>query len=131
MLHNRRADGSDYPVDECPICSSYRYGLKHLVDDEVFIRKDGSSFSVEYRTNPVFDDSGRLEGAVVTFRDISERKRIEQGLHQQLGELEHFNRLAVGRELRMLELKREVNELLAELGRAAKYRPDAADRADP
>jgi two-component system cell cycle sensor histidine kinase PleC len=49
------------------------------VDNEVFWRRDGSSFPVEYTSTPIID-KGSIVGAVVTFRDITERKRIEEAL---------------------------------------------------
>src|SRR3712207_2249400 len=51
-------------------------------DDEVFWRKDGTSFSVEYTSTPIFED-GEVVGAVVTFKDITERKALEEQLHHQ------------------------------------------------
>ena len=54
-------------------------------------------------------------------QEITERKRAEQELKQKMEELERFNRLAVGRELRMIELKRQINELSEQLGRDAPY----------
>lgn len=53
--------------------------------------------------------------------DVTERKRTEETLQEKMNDLERFNRLAVGRELRMVELKREINALLRELEREEKY----------
>lgn len=53
----------------------------------MFWRANGSSFPVEYSSYPVFDQ-GQVRGAVVTFVDITERKRVEQALHQAKNELE-------------------------------------------
>jgi hypothetical protein len=53
--------------------------------------------------------------------EIEERERAESHLHRSLEDMKRFNRLAVGRELRMIELKREVDMLLVELGREIKY----------
>ena len=53
--------------------------------------------------------------------EIAERVQAEEELARQMGELERFNRLAVGREMRMIELKRKVNELSQELGREPPY----------
>ena len=53
--------------------------------------------------------------------DIEERKKIEKALQKRLHELEVFHKASVGRELKMVELKKEINELLAELGRDKKY----------
>jgi len=60
----------------------------------------------------------RLTG---TFQDITERKQVQEELAQRVVELERFNRLAVGREKRMVELKGQVNELSQELGRKPPY----------
>ena len=58
-----------------------------------------------------------IEGAVLTFVNITEVKRAEAQLTVSNEELAHFNRLMAGRELRMIELKQEVNDLAAQLGR--------------
>ncbi len=57
-----------------------------------------------------------------TVRDITQRKQAEESLQKKMEELERFNRMAVGRELRMIQLKKEINNLLSELGREGKYR---------
>jgi hypothetical protein len=54
--------------------------------------------------------------------DITERKQAEEELRQNLQELETFSKMAVGREERMIELKKEINELLRESGRSEKYK---------
>ncbi|HEY8470787.1 MAG TPA: PAS domain S-box protein, partial [Longimicrobiales bacterium] len=76
LIHHSRPDGSPYPAEDCPIYAAYRDGMVRHVDDEVFWRKDGTSFPVEYTSTPIRED-GRITGAVVTFRDVSERKRAE------------------------------------------------------
>ncbi|MEK8126879.1 PAS domain S-box protein [Paenibacillus filicis] len=77
LFHHTRADGTAYPEDECPVIRSLVSGVPVHVNDELFWRKDGSSFSVEYRVYPVRDEHMPL-GAVVTFNDITERKRTEE-----------------------------------------------------
>ena len=57
-----------------------------------------------------------------TFDDFTERKQAEEELKKNIKQLERFNRLTVGRELRMIELKKEINELLKETGRVEKYK---------
>ena len=66
-----------------PIYSAYKDGVVHHGDTEVFWRKDGISFPVEYTSTPIRDESGELVGAVVTFQDISERKRLEAQLLEE------------------------------------------------
>ena len=87
MFHHSRPDGSPYPVDECPIVSAIRVGKGTRVDTDVFWRKDGTSFPVEYSSYPVVEN-GVVQGAVVTFIDITERKRTQDALRRARDELE-------------------------------------------
>jgi PAS domain S-box-containing protein len=74
FLHHSRADGSSYPIEECPIAATLRDGRPRRVADEVFWRKDGRSFPVEYTTTPVLK-SGNVVGAVVVFRDVTDIRK--------------------------------------------------------
>ncbi|WP_295520164.1 PAS domain-containing sensor histidine kinase [Limnohabitans sp. Rim8] len=87
LTHHSHGDGSHYQLDDCPIYNAFRQGQPCRIDSEVFWRQDGSSFPVEYSSSPVFDQ-GQVRGAVVTFVDITERKRAEAALHQAKTELE-------------------------------------------
>jgi PAS domain S-box-containing protein len=87
LTHHSHGDGAHYPMDDCPIYNAFRQGKPCRIDSEVFWRQDGSSFAVEYSSYPVFDQ-GQVRGAVVTFVDITERKRAEDALHQAKNELE-------------------------------------------
>jgi diguanylate cyclase (GGDEF)-like protein/PAS domain S-box-containing protein len=82
LLHHTKPDGAPYPSAECPIYAAFTTGTTHSRDDEVFWRKDGTSFPVEYTSTPIFENS-EIVGAVVTFRDITERKALEKQLHHQ------------------------------------------------
>jgi two-component system, chemotaxis family, CheB/CheR fusion protein len=62
-----------------------------------------------------------IGGVVLTFVDITERRRNEEELRARNEELVRFNRAAVGRELRMVELKKEINALLARVGERPRY----------
>lgn len=87
--HHSRADGSPYPEDECPITSVCKYGIIRRVTNEVFWKKDGTSLPVAYTCTPILEED-RLVGAVVTFRDITRRKKEEEELkkhRQRLGQL--------------------------------------------
>jgi PAS domain S-box-containing protein len=79
LTHHTRANGEPYPPEECPIYRAFNDGLTHEAADELFWRKDGTSFPVEYSSTPV-REGGRLAGAVVTFKDITERKQAEAAL---------------------------------------------------
>jgi PAS domain S-box-containing protein len=87
LTHHSHAGGAHYPMDDCPIYNAFRQGNSCRIDTEVFWRQDGSSFPVEYSSYPVFDD-GVVRGAVVTFVDITERKRAQEALHQAKSDLE-------------------------------------------
>src|SRR5215210_7179492 len=82
LLHHTKPDGAPYLREQCPIYAALEDGATHSRDVEVFWRKDGTSFPVEYTSTPILED-GEIVGAVVTFRDITERKALEQQLHHQ------------------------------------------------
>ena len=76
LVHHTRTDGTPYPYEACPTFSSIHDEKSFYVDDEVFWRKDGSSFPVAYWSYPVIKD-GYTHGAVVTFLDITEQLRVK------------------------------------------------------
>lgn len=92
MIHHSKPDGTPYLRGECPIYAAFTDGAIHRVDDELFWRKDGSSIPVAYVSTPVRDENGKLAGAVVTFSDITERKRREEALHCALAEVERLKK---------------------------------------
>jgi len=67
------------------------------------------------------DASGKPARITGTIADITERKRAEESLRENLDELEKFNQVAIGRELRMIGLKQEINDLLQDSGKDLKY----------
>jgi PAS domain S-box-containing protein len=75
-IHHSLQDGSVYPVKNCPMHKTFTTGTSHHVDDEVLWKKDGTPFPVEYSSTPMEKDD-KLIGAVITFRDITERKAAE------------------------------------------------------
>ena len=80
-FHSRRPDGRDYPKEECPMFLAYTQGKHSRVDDELLWRKDGAGLAVEYGATPVLKD-GTVVGAVVSFTDITERRRAEERLRE-------------------------------------------------
>ncbi len=86
-VHHHRPDGSDYPQQECPIYAAFRDGAVHHVENEKFFRKDGSGFWVEYTSTPI-RDRGRLAGAVIVFRDVSQRHEADEKLRAALAEVD-------------------------------------------
>jgi formate hydrogenlyase transcriptional activator len=79
--HHTRKDGTPFPIEECPIYIGFLVNRGVHIDDDIFWRKDGTSFEVEYWSHPLFRD-GKTVGAVVTFLDITERKRAEEKLRK-------------------------------------------------
>ena len=84
LVHHTKPDGSPYPIDECPIYAALTDGSVHRVTDEVFWRKDGTSFPVEYTSTPL-DEGGKVSGAVVVFADVTERRQVEEERARLLG----------------------------------------------
>ena len=74
LIHHVHADGSPYPDSECNVYRAYRTNHATNVSDEVFWRKDGGAIPVEYWSHPIVTD-GAVTGAIVTFIDITARKR--------------------------------------------------------
>ncbi|HUB24778.1 MAG TPA: ATP-binding protein [Tepidisphaeraceae bacterium] len=90
-IHHRRADGSPYAVEECPIYNSFRAGGCCHIRDEVFWRKDGTSLPVEYFAVPIFDGQDVI-GSVNTFTDITARQKAEVELRQAKEQAEAASR---------------------------------------
>jgi PAS domain S-box-containing protein len=91
LIHHTRRDGRPYAIGECPINRSLHQGESVHVDEEVFWRRDGSSFPAEYWSDLMRQD-GKPIGAVVTFINISERKRVEQEMRNAKEAAEAANR---------------------------------------
>ncbi len=89
LAHHTRSDGTPIPSEQCAIYSVLRTGAGTHSDDELIFRADGSSFPAEYWSYPV-RRSGRLEGAVVTFVDITDRKRAEEEVRLAAERRERF-----------------------------------------
>jgi PAS domain S-box-containing protein len=88
VIHPSRYDGSAYPRDECPIIRAADSGKPAHVEGEVFFRRDGTCFPVEYWLRPMLRD-GKLQGAVCTFVDVTERRHAEEQQALLLRELDH------------------------------------------
>ncbi|AXA78752.1 PAS domain S-box protein [Achromobacter xylosoxidans] len=87
LIHHSHADRSLMPVHDCRIFKAFRDGRGERVDDEVLWRRDGSCFDAQYASYPIRNDQ-EVVGAVVTFSDISARKRIERELQGTRAQLE-------------------------------------------
>ncbi|MDD5629175.1 MAG: response regulator, partial [Elusimicrobia bacterium] len=79
LIHHSHADGTRFPVQDCRIYRAFRKGEGSHVADEVLWRADGTPFPAEYWSFPQ-RLAGRVLGSVVTFLDISERRKREEEL---------------------------------------------------
>lgn len=107
IIHHTKIDGSPFEKKECSIYAAFKDGKVYHVEDEVFWRKDGTSFPVEYISTPIWDENNELIGAVVSFKDITRRKEAEKGLNKANIELK--------------EALSEVNKLKVRLEQENKY----------
>lgn len=82
QIHSKYENGTSFPVEECRIYRAFKKGDNAHVDDEVLWRANGTSFPAEYWSYPQRRD-GKVIGAVVTFIDITERKRTQELLLTQ------------------------------------------------
>ena len=90
LVHHSKPDGTPYPQQQCPIYAAFRDGKVHKVSDEVFWRKDGTCFQVEFISTPIRENL-KLRGAVVVFRDITERKKADEEIQRLRHQLELEN----------------------------------------
>ncbi len=93
-IHHSKATGAPHNADACPMHETITIGHVVHQDDDVFWRADGSSFPVEYRSNPLYTGE-KLIGAVINFSDISSRKAREQRLEKLSSALEQSPSTAV------------------------------------
>ena len=118
LIHHTRVNGKPYPVDECRIYQAFRKGEGTHVDDEVMFCADGRPFPAEYWSYPMFRDD-ELVGCVVTFVDITERRRVEDEL-RQTEKMAALGKLSAG-------LAHELNNPAAAATRAAKQLGEGID----
>ena len=86
MIHHHHLSGEVYPSHDCPIYQSFRFEEVNRIEDEVFWRKDGKPIRVEYVSTPIYEGKV-LAGAVVIFRDITERWENERKLREAMEEV--------------------------------------------
>lgn len=83
VMHHTRPDGTPFPASDCPLARAGAEGRPYAAAGDTFWRRDGTSFPVEYQSQPMRRD-GRVIGFLVTFRDITERRRSEERARELL-----------------------------------------------
>jgi PAS domain S-box-containing protein len=101
---------------ECSVKNAFETGSGHRIIHTHF-DKDNNPIYVETISYPIKDSSGNITSAVEMITDVTEKVRLENELKKRVKELEDFYEMAVGRELRMIELKEEIKRLKEELKR--------------
>lgn len=94
LIHMRKENGAPYDKGECPVCKTFEDGTPRSITDEVFWRKNGTSFPVEYSSTPIMENGSSI-GAVVTFKNVADRQKVERQL-QQAEKMEAIGTLAGG-----------------------------------
>jgi PAS domain S-box-containing protein len=113
LIHHSYPDGTPYPRDVCPMRAGLQEGRQVHTDRDVFWRKDGTNFPVEYVSTPIRERE-EVVGVVVVFKDTTERKRAEAQLQDSLIRLRTLSRRMEG--IREEERTRIARELHDELG---------------
>lgn len=94
------------------------------------IRKNGEHVCLLTNGEPILDEAGNLKGYRGADKDITEHKRAEEKIAGQLDELHRWHDAMLGREDRVQELKREVNELCRRAGETVRYSSQEAGSTD-
>jgi PAS domain S-box-containing protein len=90
MVHHTKPDGATFPADECPVSWTLQDGQTRQLMGDTFWRRDGSIFSVDMTVNPLLDGR-QVTGAVIVFRDATERRRAAQENQRLLDDLTRSN----------------------------------------
>ncbi|MRR33411.1 PAS domain S-box protein [bacterium] len=118
-----------HPEDRTAVDAAYAGSLSegknsYEITHRIVRKSTGDIRIVQEKCEHVRDDSGSITRSVGMVQDITERAQAEMEILRYVDELERFNRATVGRELRMVELKKEVNELRGRLGEGPGYSLD-------
>jgi len=135
LIHHSHPDGSPFPIKSCKIFLAFNKGKETHSDEEVLWRADRTSFPAEYFSHPIVEE-GKIHGAVVTFWDISERKKareelvklkenLENQVVQRTAELSEKIQTLDKSQKAMLYMIEDLNEVTAELKRKRKELEDS------
>ncbi|QYK40114.1 MAG: response regulator [Paracoccaceae bacterium] len=86
-LSGRNAEGTLYTASDCPIGQTLRDGETRRIAGDSFSDRNGRQIPVDYACSPLRGDDGTVTGAVLSFRDVSDRRRAEAQLIERIKEL--------------------------------------------
>jgi PAS domain S-box-containing protein len=89
LVHHHRPDGRPFPTSECPLSAVFRAGTSLQLHEDVFFRKDGTAIAVACSNTPILGE-GRVAGAVLVVRDVTERQRREAALRESEARFRHM-----------------------------------------
>ena len=127
-MHHTHPDGTVHVQKECPIYTTLKDGIIRRVKNDVFWRKDGTSFPVDYTCTPVLEKDGSPKGCVVLFTDITERNKAEEELRKTYQELDKREKSLRGtfddlqethERLKQVQLQLLQSEKMASIGQLA------------
>lgn len=114
-IHHSYSDKSPYPIEDCPMAKAYKDGATETISDEMLWRKNGTGFSVEYTATPLLQCT-KISGSVITFRDITKRKQMEEALMTEKAHLQKtLDASPVGVGISTNGIMRFVNPRMSEL----------------
>ncbi|MGI8981269.1 MAG: two-component system sensor histidine kinase NtrB [Pirellulaceae bacterium] len=116
LLRHSDSQGTPFEPGKCPVCNAIQEGITHFAADDVFWKKDGTSYPVEYHSTPLYEQ-GRMVGAVLTFKNISEHRMLQSKL-VQAQKLESIGQLAAG-------IAHEINTPIQFIGDNTSFLKDA------
>jgi PAS domain S-box-containing protein len=96
--------------EDCSVKNAFETGTSHWIVHR-HLNKDGNPIYVETESYPMKDDSGSIDSVVEIIRDISDKRQFDRALEKRVKELEEFYEMTVARELKMIELKEEIERL--------------------
>jgi PAS domain S-box-containing protein len=100
--------------EDCSVKNAFETGISHWIVHR-HLNKDGNPIYVETESYPMKDASGKIDSVVEIIRDISEKRQFDRALEKRVKELEEFYEMTVARELKMIELKEEIEKLKDEI----------------
>ncbi|MCX6156266.1 MAG: PAS domain S-box protein [Candidatus Kapabacteria bacterium] len=92
--------------------------------ENTVIHKNGNELIIAWHNNILKDENGEIIGSLSSGEDITDRKKKEEETKNRANELEKFYKLSLGREMRTIELKKQINGLLKQMGKPKKYNVD-------